>query len=369
MQLKSVHPAHPQAPFPVHVLLCYKNFAAQQGISHIGLGVASLNIAKILMRHGIKANVLPIVNVAALDAALTKDPSITHVEVAAPWLASADLRALTWKYHNVKFAINCHSNVGFLQADTNGVKLMREYLDVELGSLNFNVAGNSIKFVQWVRSAYQAPCVYLPNMYFLDYAVNPNKPVYNGGTLRIGAFGATRPQKNLMSAAGAALELHEELKVDTEFWISSGRREGGPGNTIVNSVIAMCQNVPGFTLKEFGWATWPQFRDLVRKMHLTIQGSYTESFNMVSADSIAEGVPVVASDAIDWVPRYWRANSDNVPDMARVGRQLLFDPQAPYDGMQHLEHHNEHAFHAWIEWLGLVHEIEYISHVLQSRWK
>jgi hypothetical protein len=96
-------------------------------------------------------------------------------------------------------------------------------------------------------------------MYYLDYAVESNKPVYNGGVLRIGAFGATRPQKNLMSAAGAALELHEELKVDTEFWVSGGRLEGG-GNTILNSVRAMTVNIPGFTLKELGWATWPQFR-------------------------------------------------------------------------------------------------------------
>jgi len=61
-----------------------------------------------------------------------------------------------------------------------------------------------------------------------------------------------------MSAAGAALQLHEELKVETEFWVSGGRLEGG-GNTILNSVRAMCVRVPGFTLKELGWATWPQF--------------------------------------------------------------------------------------------------------------
>jgi hypothetical protein len=78
------------------------------------------------------------------------------------------------------------------------------------------------------------------------------RPVFNGGVLRIGAFGATRPRKNLMSAAGAAIELYEELKVDTEFWISGGRLEGG-GNTILNSVRAMTVNIPGFTLKECGW--------------------------------------------------------------------------------------------------------------------
>ena len=100
-------------------------------------------------------------------------------------------------------------------------------------------------------------------MYFLDYSGTWNTPIYKGGTLRIGAFGATRPQKNLMSAAGVALQLHEELKVETEFSVSGGRLEGG-GNTILNSVRAMCVRVPGFTLKELGWATWPQFRDVVR---------------------------------------------------------------------------------------------------------
>ena len=210
-----------------------------------------------LTRQGIKATVLPLINVATLDNYLANNPSVTHVEVAAPWIPTRQLQALTFKYPDVKIAVNCHSNVGFLQADTNGVVLLREYIDLEQGSLRFFVAGNSAKFIRWLREAYAAPCTYLPNLYYLDYAVNPNKPIYGGGTLRIGAFGATRPQKNLMSAAGAALALHEELKVDTEFWISGGRMEGG-GNTILNSVKAMVANIPGFTLKELGWATWPE---------------------------------------------------------------------------------------------------------------
>jgi hypothetical protein len=314
------------------------------------------------MRHGIKCTVLPILTSGALDKFLTLNPSVTHVEVAAPWIPTVELQTLSFKHHQVQFAVNCHSNVGFLQADTNGVKLLREYLDFELGALNFNVAGNSSKFVEWVRSAYRAPCTYLPNMYFLDYVATSNTPVYKGGTLRIGAFGATRPQKNLMSAAGAALQLHEELKVDTEFWVSGSRTEGG-GNTILNSVRAMCSNIPGFTLRELGWATWPKFRDQVRKMHLLIQGSYTESFNMVTADGIAEGVPSVVSDAIDWAPQYWMSYADNVPDMARVGRQLLFDPKAPADGMVALETHNAEAFDAWIDWLDIEENLNYISQI------
>lgn len=340
----------------VHLVLCYKNFAAVQGVSHIGLGVAALNVAKVLQKHKIKCTVVPILDSKALDAYITKqsttDQPVTHVEIAAPWIPTRDLQHLTLKHHNVLFAVNCHSNVGFLQADTNGVKLLREYINLELGSLNFQIAGNSSKFISWVRQAYQAPCTYLPNMYFTDYAVTTNTPIYKGGTLKIGAFGATRPQKNLMSAAGAALQLHEELKTDTEFYVSGARTEGG-GGTILNSVRAMTNNIPGFKLVELGWQSWPEFRDVVRRMHLLIQGSYTESFNMVTADGIAEGVPSVVSDALDWTPEYWKAYSDNVPDMARVGRQLLFDPKAPYDGLVSLETHNAEAFEAWCDWLGV----------------
>ena len=71
----------------VHLVLCYKNFAACAGISHIGLGVAALNIAKVLQRHGIKCTVLPILSVAKLDDFLTQDhrqeqhhERVTHVE-------------------------------------------------------------------------------------------------------------------------------------------------------------------------------------------------------------------------------------------------------------------------------------------------
>jgi hypothetical protein len=349
----------------VHLALCYKNFAASAGVSHIGLGVAALNIAKVLTRHGIKATVVPIVNALALQTFLESNGSVTHVEIAAPWLPTRDLQKILFKFHEVQFAVNCHSNVGFLQADPNGVALLREYIDLELGMLNFNIAGNSGKFIHWLREAYQAPCTYLPNMYYLDYTLRPNKPSYNGGTLRIGAFGATRAQKNLMSAAGAALALHETLKCETEFWVSGGRLEGS-GKVILNAVKAMTANIPGFTLKELGWATWPQFRDYVRKMHLLIQGSYTESFNMVTADGVAEGVPSVVSDAIDWAPEYWKAYSDNVPDMARVGRQLIFDPRAPEDGVVALEEHNRNAFAAWCDWLGLNHDLSYISQATKT---
>jgi hypothetical protein len=180
----------------------------------------------------------------------------------------------------------------------------------------------------------------------------PWRPLYSGGTLRIGAFGATRPLKNFMSSAGAALEISRRYKANLELWLSAGRNEGG-GDTILRSARAMLDSLPHVKLVENGWQSWPRFRQSVAHMHLLLQPSYTESFNMVTADGVAEGVPSVVSHAIDWVPDHWQASMDDVLDIARVGRYLLTDPYAPQEGMEALKSHNTEGLKAWQAFLSV----------------
>ncbi|HLK66932.1 MAG TPA: hypothetical protein VKU19_26045 [Bryobacteraceae bacterium] len=330
------------------VLLAYKNFAVNRNISHIGLGVAAMNTAKVLRSQGVSAEVVPVVNSAELEAML--DSSVSHTIVSAPWIPTADWQRIVARHPNIQFAVNCHSNVGFLQADANGVRLVREAMEVERGTWNFQVAGNSTKFCRWVYSAYQAPCTYLPNLYYLDQ-IPVNRPLFSGSTLRIGAFGATRPLKNFMSAAGAAIQIAAQLRADLELWMSAGRAEGGGG--VLDAVRAMTNGLPHVKLVQSGWQSWPSFRNTVRHMHLLMQPSYTESFNMVTADGVAEGVPSVVSSAIDWAPEHWKASIDDIHDIARVGRYLLSDPHAQQDGLNALQGHNREGLAAWMNYLGI----------------
>jgi hypothetical protein len=332
------------------LVLAYKNFAAAKHISHIGLGVAALNTSKVLARAGVPAEVWPIVDANELRQRLhlAKDP-ITCVVVSAPWIPTSSWMSLIQLFPHVRFAVCCHSNVGFLQADSNGVAVFREALDLEMGLADFRAGANSEKFCQWVNDAYGRPCAWLPNLYYLDKPVQ--RPLWRGGPLRIGAFGATRPLKNFMSAAGAALTLARTLKSNLELWVSSGRAEGG-GDTIMRAVHAMLDLVPGVSIVESGWQSWPKFRQIAGHMHLLLQPSYTESFNMVTADGVAEGVPSVVSDAIDWAPQHWKANVDDVFDIARVGRYLLSDSNAAADGWKALEDHNSKGLEAWRTFLG-----------------
>lgn len=344
----------------VRVVFFYKNFAINRGISHIGLGVSAANTMKVLLKTGIWAEVKPAVSAKDIDDTLTAMQAdaiktgqiqVSHAVISAPWVPTKDMALILSHHPNVQFTLLCHSNVGFLQADSNGVKLIREGLNLQLGTHNFKVAGNSEKFCNWLSRAYTAPCLFLPNLY--DYTENGGfhlRAPWQGGVLRIGCFGAIRPLKNTMSAAGAALQMADALRVDMEFWVSGGRAEGG-GQTVLNAVKEMLGNVKGVKLVENNWQSWAEFRKTVRYMNLLMQPSYTESFNVVTADGIIEGVPSAVSEAIDWAPDHWTACSDDCGDIARIGTALLNDQFAAQDGFAALKTHVDDGLKTWIKYL------------------
>ena len=85
------------------------------------------------------------------------------------------------------------------------MRLVREGVELERTTWNFRVAANNERLVNWLTDAYRVPATWVPNLYHLDHTASATRDHYKGGTLRIGAFGATRPLKNFMTAAGAAV--------------------------------------------------------------------------------------------------------------------------------------------------------------------
>ena len=164
-------PSHTDYSRPVaerRVVLTYKNFPVAHHVSHIGLGVSALNTAKVLRGAGIMADVWPILNAKDLAAKIAAaNPQPTHVVISAPWLPTLDLQAyLVFRFPAIHFAVVCHSNVGFLQADPQAITNFRQDLDLEQGALNFFAAGNSHRFCNWIQAAYSRPCLWLPNSLF-----------------------------------------------------------------------------------------------------------------------------------------------------------------------------------------------------------
>jgi glycosyltransferase involved in cell wall biosynthesis len=339
----------------VRVALVYRDVTGF-GVSHVGLGVSAAYTAKTLRQHGIWAEVWPTESAQKLlqrlrstqvAAELRGEPRPTHVILAAPWIPTHDVAAMAAEFPEVSFVVVSHSNVGFLAADPHAIRLLRETADLQLASHNVFVGGNSRKFTDWATEAWGIHAVCLPNLYNMAETFPRHDRRWQGGALRLGLFGANRPLKNFLSSAAAAAELARRLHVPVELLLSSGRNEGG--NT--RALEEMTENIANLRVTRTGWLPWPAFRRLLRTVDLVFQVSYTETFNVVTADAIAEGVPVVASDAIDWVPSWWQARADEPLDIGRVAERLLRDPDAARQGRAALQAYVDRGLVAWWQFL------------------
>jgi glycosyltransferase involved in cell wall biosynthesis len=339
----------------VRVALVYRDFTGV-GVSHVGLGVSAQYTAKTLRHHGIWAEVWAIqspqklrerLRAAHANADQRGELRPTHVILAAPWMPSNEVELTAAEFPEVAFVVVSHSSVGFLAADPHAIRLLRQTADLQLSTHNVFVGGNSTKFTEWATEAWGVNAVCLPNLYDLTESFPRHDRRWEGGALRLGLFGANRPLKNFLSGAAAAVVLARELHVPIDLLLSSDRNEGADGRALDE----MTENIANLRVTRTGWLPWSSFRRLLRTVDLVFQVSYTETFNVVTADSIAEGVPVVASDAIEWVPRWWQARADEPLDVVRVAKRLLRDPEAPRHGREALRAYVERGVVAWWRFL------------------
>ena len=341
----------------VRVALVFKDFAAWIRSSCVGLHVAGYATAEVLREHGIEVVVFPVRHNVDLVNAIneyndTHEDPLTHVIISAPWLSAYDARNLIEEFSDTQFVILSHSNVGFLQADPWGVELLRAYQELGEWHDNLRVGGNSERFVNWLREAYSTRAIHggddvvlLPNLYPMAYCRQAKR--WDGDTLKIGGFGAIRPYKNLMTAAGAAVVLQRMYDVPVEFHMSAG----GDGQMEVPAIRQIFAGVEGLALVLHPWCYWNDFIEIVSQMDILLSPSYTESFNMITADGIACGVPSVVSPAITWAPESWKADPDDAVGIAHAARRLLGHRILANQGIDALAAHNKKALHCWLTYL------------------
>jgi hypothetical protein len=330
-------------------ILVYRT-SETQSPSHVGLGVIAAGTAKTLRRAGLWAEAWGCTDADNLRARLERACAVaqergqlqpTHVIIHAPWVATCDLAAMARDFPDIVFVVVSHSNFGFLAADPHAVQLLREAVELQHSLHNVIVAGNSEKFTNAASVIWNTNVAFLPNLYDLSEPMPPARGPWAGSSLRLGLFGACRILKNGLTATAAAASLAAALRVPTELYVS----ESNP------AMRELCEDTPSLTLVSTGWLPWPKFRQLVGSMDLLLQPSFTESFNVVTADGVHQGVPSVVSDAIDWAPTRWQANPDDAEDLVRVAQYLLSTPQAVEDGRQALNAYVARGVQTWSAFL------------------
>jgi hypothetical protein len=138
---------------------------------------------------------------------------------------------------------------------------------------------------------------------------------FKNDTINISCFGAIRPLKNHLSQALAAVHFAQQHGLKLRFHINATRPEQ-QGENILKNLRSMFENLPIHELVEHPWTDHRDFVRLIRdEIDLGMQVSYTETYNIVAADHVAAGVPVVTSSEVSFVMPLMHADPNSIPSM------------------------------------------------------
>jgi hypothetical protein len=279
-------------------------------------------ITDMLVGLGVQAKHVEVVDNNDIDREV-KAFKPTHVFLDALWVVPSKFIVLTKLHPRVKWIVRLHSEIPFLAQEGIAMEWLFDYARM---SQPVFLAANDKQTASCLEHMLCSEVLYLPNFYPVDGDFDRRKFVH-GDTLDISCFGAIRPLKNQLIQAVAALELAQRLKLNLRFHINSARVEGLNALTILKNMRALFakKNPKKYKLVEHGWLDRKSFLRLIRSMNLSMQVSFSETFNIVTADAVNQGVPVIVSNAIPWVAREYQVDCLDVADMVEQSEIALED--------------------------------------------
>lgn len=279
-----------------------------------GLFNSATFVSGMLQTEGFISNVVQVVDGNAIDREVTKhDPAIVVLE--AIWVTPEKVRELVSlpRHKNRKWIIRNHSELPFLSMEGNALKWLIEYATIKntFVSCNSPVANRELQFLLELHHGNKASIAkYLPNYYPADHAREHKATAF----LDVGCFGAIRPLKNHLIQAVAAIMFAKRINRPLRLHINASRIEGR-GDTILKSLRSIFCGLPQYQLVEHGWLSRDKFLDLCDTMDIGLQVSFSETFNIVTADLVSKGVPCVTSDEVPWMPKKYHALATSAEDI------------------------------------------------------
>ena len=349
--------SHHVAPDPASIrciFVIHKNEPSLPG-SEAGLGVTINGNVRVLRKHGIEALGWGLQNFEQLCRRLEteeykSDRPLTHVIVSTPnFVMPHQFAELAQRWPDIDFVMLAHTGLAYLCIDNHGPERIRELLHLQRATHNFKVAGNNPRF-EWF-GIYGVRPLLLPNLYDTATFVDPVHHRRHHDPLRIGSFGENRPWKNQLIAAMAALSIARKMNVQLELFVNADRWPQTWGFSQARQELF--DDLPWAKLIKIDWTAWSKFRQIVSTMDLLISPSFDETFNVVTGDGIAEGVPSVVGNSIEWVPRSWQTIEPFDPEnVAAIGLGLLHNRAAAvHDGRRALENYVHAGVRRWLDYL------------------
>lgn len=290
------------------VLFICRRRNSPYGIS-IGLYNSAKFIANFLESKGIESKVIMVEDSNRIDAAVAAYKP-THVVIHAIWVPPEKMLELVElkRHKDVNWQVRIHSKVPFIAHEGMAFKWINGYNEIALKHKNFLISANSNEFELAVEKSTGIEIEYLPNLYMPDY---DNPPINNKDKdfINIGCFGAIRPFKNHLLQSMAAMEFGNKKRKRIKFHINSDRSEQSGDQVLKNlrNVFDGSEHL----LVEHAWSTHLDFLKIIATMNIGMQVSFSETYNIVAADFVYIGIPIVVSPEIEWMPSYAQVDPNN----------------------------------------------------------
>lgn len=262
-----------------------------------------------------------------IDALVTAfRPDIVVIE--AYWVVPEKFGTLAALHPNITWVVRNHSATPFAATEGILANWSLRYMDYPNVVLACNDTRTDREFSNliraykptWTDSQIASRVVCLPNYYPLSHM--QREPVQDANFVNIACFGAVRPLKNHLIQAVAAIEYAESVGKTLQFHINGTRAEGN-GEPILANLRSLFGLLPHL-LVEHPWLPHEQFVSLVRQMDIGLQVSYSETFNIVTADMVMAGVPVVTSSEVRWVHPVFHADPNDSATIVDAIRRALW---------------------------------------------
>ena len=297
--------------------------------SHVGLSTGLYNsgmfMHEMLESYHVKTKLVVVNDNNDIDREVTKFRP-THVIIEALWVVPTKFLQLEKLHPHVKWIIRLHSEMPFIANEGIAIDWIFHYLRLS----NVYVAVNSPQMVEelhliikssWINAfrddddyKHLNKIVFLPNFYPRECL--KKKHHNERDTIDIGCFGAIRPLKNQLIQAVAAIKFANKLGKKLRFHINAGRVEQ-KGEPILNNLKKLFENQIGHELVMHEWMPRHEFLGLCRTMDMGLQVSFSETFNIVGADMISMGIPLVGSPEIPWMSKFFTASPTKTDSIYR----------------------------------------------------
>jgi hypothetical protein len=280
--------------------------------SQIGMSTGLFNSASfmndMLLNLGFNSEISVVIDNNCIDREVTKHKP-THVIIEALWVTPSKFYVLTKLHPNVKWIIRLHSETPFISNEGMAFDWLGDYVNFE----NVIIATNGIRILNELKDfirtknnlcekCLENKIIYLPNFYPQNYKIKIFD--YNKKYIDVSCFGAIRPLKNHVSQALAAIKFAEKIGKKLRFHINTGRVEQ-KGDSVLNNLKGIFGHLTedGHQLVNHTWTPRENFIQICSKMDIGMQVSFSETFNIVAADTVTQGVPIVASNELPWISK------------------------------------------------------------------